>query len=177
MRTPVKSGRSPKADCYPDPMPVNFEKRIEAYADGCCLGNPGPGGYGVVLLHEGRRKELSGGSKHTTNNRMEILAAIKALEALKEPCHVVLHSDSQYVVKAMSEGWAERWKSRGWKTAGNQPALNPDLWEKLLRARLRHKVEFKWVKGHSGVPENERADALAKAAAQGADLEIDAGYG
>ncbi|HAO99095.1 MAG TPA: ribonuclease HI [Fibrobacteres bacterium] len=157
-------------------MPATFEKKIEAWADGCCLGNPGPGGYGVVLLHDGHRKELKGGFKHTTNNRMEILAAIKTLEALKEKCHVVLHSDSQYVVKAMNEGWAEKWKSRGWKTQGNQPAMNPDLWQRLLRLRLDHKVEFKWVKGHSGVPENERADELAKEAAQGADLEEDAGY-
>jgi ribonuclease HI len=149
---------------------------VQAYADGCCLGNPGPGGYGVVLLAKSDRKELSGGFRHTTNNRMEILAAIKALEALKEPCHIVLHSDSQYVVKAMNEGWAENWKSRGWKTKANQPAMNPDLWQRLLRLCLDHKVEFRWVKGHSGVEENERADALAKAAAEGKDLQVDAGY-
>jgi ribonuclease HI len=130
----------------------------------------------VVLLYEGRRKELSGGFKLTTNNRMEILAAIKVLEALKEPCRVILHSDSQYVVKAMREGWAEKWKSRGWRTQGNQPALNPDLWQRLLRLCLDHKVEFRWVRGHSGVPENERADQLARKAAKGADLEVDAGY-
>ncbi len=155
---------------------AEFKKQVEVYADGCCLGNPGPGGYGAVMLHEGHRRELKGGFKHTTNNRMEILAVIKALETLKEPCHVVLYSDSQYVVKAMNEGWAEKWKSRGWKTSGNQPAMNPDLWQRLLRVRLDHKVEFKWVKGHSGVPENERADVLAKEAAMGPDLQEDVGY-
>ena len=158
------------------PVEAPALSRVEAYADGCCLGNPGPGGYGVVLLHGGRRKELKGGLRHTTNNRMEILAAIKALEALKEPCRVVLHSDSQYLVKAMSEGWAEKWKSRGWKTNGNRPAMNPDLWKRLLRLCLDHRVEFRWVKGHSGVPENERADELAKEAALGKDLERDEGY-
>ena len=155
---------------------VHYERRVEVYADGCCLGNPGAGGYGVVMLHDGHRKELKGGFKHTTNNRMEILAVIMALEALKEPCHVILYSDSQYVVKAMNEGWAEKWKSRGWKTNGNQAAANPDLWQRLLRLRLNHKVEFKWVKGHSGVPENERADVLAKEAAQGPDLQEDTPY-
>ena len=151
-------------------------KKIEVYADGCCLGNPGPGGYGAVMLHDEHRRELSGGFKHTTNNRMEILAVIIALESIKEKCHVTLHSDSQYVVKAINEGWAENWKSRGWKTAGNKPAMNPDLWQRLLRVCLDHKVEFKWVKGHSGVVENERADVLAKDAAMGGDLAEDTGY-
>jgi len=147
--------------------------RVEAYADGCCLGNPGPGGYGVVLSHGGHTKELKGGFRHTTNNRMEILAAIKAIEALKEPCHLVLHSDSQYLVKAINEGWAEKWKAKGWKTQGNKPAMNPDLWQRLLRLCLDHKVEFKWVKGHSGVLGNERADRLANEAANSEDLEED----
>ncbi len=151
-------------------------KIIEVYADGSCLGNPGPGGYGVVMMHDGHRKELSGGFKHTTNNRMEILAVIKALEAVKERCHVILHTDSQYVVKAINEGWAEKWKSKGWKTAGNKPAMNPDLWQRLLRVCLDHKTEFRWVKGHSGVVENERADMLAKEAAMGPNLEDDVGY-
>ncbi|MCD6025214.1 MAG: rnhA [Fibrobacteria bacterium] len=148
---------------------------VVAYTDGCCLGNPGPGGYGVVLLSGGNRKEISGGFRHTTNNRMEILAAIVALESLKEPCRVQLYSDSQYVIKAMTEGWAEKWKARGWRTASNAPAANPDLWERMLRARIRHRVEWKWVKGHSGVVENERCDVLANAAAKGA-LEEDGGY-
>ena len=158
-------------------MASSSEKVVEVYADGCCLGNPGRGGYGVVMLHDGHRKELKGGFKHTTNNRMEILAVIMALESLKEKCRVTLYSDSQYVVKAINEGWAENWKARGWKTAGNKPAMNPDLWRRLLRINLDHRVEFKWVKGHSGVPENERADVLAKEAAMAPDLQDDIGYG
>jgi ribonuclease HI len=160
-------------DALNEPAPAR--PQVIAYSDGCCLGNPGPGGYGTVLLHGGNRKELSGGFKRTTNNRMEILAAIVALETLKEPCDVILHSDSQYVIKAMTEGWAEKWKSRGWRTAANQPAANPDLWERMLRARIRHRVQWKWVKGHSGVAENERCDQLANAAAK-ADLADDVGY-
>lgn len=153
------------------PRPV-----VVAWTDGCCLGNPGPGGYGAVLLSGGHRKELSGGYKRTTNNRMEILAVIRALEALKEPCDVTIRTDSQYVVKAMNEGWAENWKKRGWRTASKAPAMNPDLWEQMLRLRLRHNVRFEWVKGHSGVTENERADRLANAAATGPDLQDDTGY-
>src|SRR5690606_12037734 len=124
----------------------------------------------------GRERELSGGYRRTTNNRMEILAVIRALEALKERCDVTVHTDSQYVTKAMNEGWAEKWKARGWKTAGNTPAVNPDLWEKLLRLRLKHRVVFRWVKGHSGVTGNERADRLANAAAREPDLPEDEGY-
>ena len=153
-----------------------MSNQVEVYADGCCLGNPGPGGYGAVLLYQGHRKELKGGFRRTTNNRMEILAAIKALEALKPGSKVRLYSDSQYVVKAIMEGWAEGWKSRGWRTAGKKPAMNPDLWAKLLRVLIDYKVEFIWVKGHSGVKENERADELAKEAAMGEDLEKDEGY-
>src|SRR5690606_1291392 len=141
--------------------------RVAAWTDGCCLGNPGPGGYGVVLLSGSHRKELSGGYRRTTNNRMEILGVIRALEALKERCDVTVRSDSQYVVKAMNEGWAENWKRRGWVTAAKTPAANPDLWERLLRVRLDHRVTFEWVKGHSGVAENERADQLANDAARG----------
>jgi ribonuclease HI len=150
---------------------------VTAWTDGCCLGNPGPGGYGVVLLSGDNRKELSGGYRRTTNNRMEILAVIRALEALKERCEVTIHSDSQYVTKAMNEGWAENWKARGWRTAGKTPAANPDLWDRLLRLRLNHRVKFDWVRGHSGVLENERADALANEAARGEELAEDEGYG
>jgi ribonuclease HI len=150
--------------------------RVVAWTDGCCLGNPGPGGYGAVLLSGGNRKELRGGYKRTTNNRMEILAVIRALEALKERCDVTICTDSQYVVNAMTKGWAENWKSRGWKTAGNQAAANPDLWEQMLRLRLKHRVTFQWVKGHSGVAENERADRLANEGATGPDLLVDTEY-
>lgn len=150
--------------------------RVEAWTDGCCLGNPGPGGYGAVLISGGHRKELSAGYRRTTNNRMEILAAVVALESLNTPCEVVLHSDSQYVVKAMTEGWVEKWKARGWRTAANQPTANPDLWQRMMKARDRHRVTWKWVKGHSGVPENERCDRLANDAARG-DLQEDEGYG
>jgi ribonuclease HI len=150
---------------------------VTAWTDGCCLGNPGPGSWSAVLLSGGSRKEISGGYRRTTNNRMEILGVIRALEALKERCDITVRSDSQYVVKAMNEGWAENWKARGWRTAAKTPAANPDLWERLLRVRLNHRVTFEWVKGHSGVPENERADELANEAAKVADLPVDEGYG
>ena len=150
--------------------------RVVAWTDGCCLGNPGPGGWAAVLLNGSNRKEISGGYKRTTNNRMEILGVIRALEVLKERCDVTVRSDSQYVVKAMNEGWAESWKRRGWVTASKAPAANPDLWERLLRVRINHRVTFEWVKGHSGVPENERCDELANMAAREADLPEDEGY-
>lgn len=155
----------------PFPLPV-----VTAWTDGCCLGNPGPGGWAALLISGSHRKEISGGYKRTTNNRMEILAVIRALEALKERCDVTVRSDSQYVVKAMNEGWAENWKRRGWMTAGKTPAMNPDLWERLLRLRLDHRVTFEWVRGHIGVPENERVDELANLAARAGDLPEDEGY-
>ncbi|MEY2977365.1 MAG: ribonuclease HI [Prochlorotrichaceae cyanobacterium] len=151
-------------------------KQITIYTDGSCLKNPGPGGYGVVLLYGDHRKELSGGFQHTTNNRMEILAAIVGLETLKEPCQVQLYSDSQYVVNAISKGWAKRWQSKGWMRNKEEKALNPDLWERLLSLCDRHQVTFNWVRGHSGDVENERCDRLAVAAAKGLDLEPDTGY-
>ncbi|MFZ9737715.1 MAG: ribonuclease HI [Prochlorotrichaceae cyanobacterium] len=151
-------------------------KPITIYTDGSCLKNPGPGGYGVVLLYGEHRKELSGGFQYTTNNRMEILAAIVGLEALKEPCQVELYSDSQYVVNAISKGWAKRWQSKGWMRNKDEKALNPDLWERLLSLCDRHQVTFNWVRGHSGNVENERCDRLAVAAAKGSDLEPDTGY-
>jgi ribonuclease HI len=151
-------------------------KEITIYTDGACLGNPGPGGYGVVLLHEGHRKELSAGFRRTTNNRMEILAAIAGLEALKGKCRVTLFSDSQYVVNAIEQGWVVRWRANGWRRNKKEMALNPDLWTRLLACAERHKVEFRWVRGHAGNPENELCDRLAMAAAQGNDLSIDAGY-
>ena len=138
------------------------DKHVDIYTDGACLGNPGPGGYGAVLLDGGHRKELSGGFRLTTNNRMEIMAVIKGLEELQEPCSVSLYSDSQYVVNAISKGWAKRWKANGWKrNSKGEKALNPDLWDKMLDLCGKHEVTFKWVKGHSGNKENERCDSLA----------------
>ncbi len=151
-------------------------KHVVVYTDGACLGNPGPGGYGAVLLYNGTRRELSGGYRLTTNNRMELLAVIRALEALKEPCEVTLYSDSQYIVQAMREGWAERWRANGWRRNKKDRAVNPDLWGRLLDLAHEHRVTFEWVRGHAGVPENERADALAVAAAQQPDLPADEEY-
>ena len=136
---------------------------VVIYTDGACSGNPGPGGWGSILMYNGHRRELSGGERETTNNRMEMMAVIQALETLKRSCEVVIHTDSTYVMKGMTE-WLAGWKSRGWKTASKQPVKNVDLWERLDEAVQRHKVEWRWVKGHSGVPENERADELANLA-------------
>jgi ribonuclease HI len=151
-------------------------KHVEIWTDGACRGNPGPGGYGAVLRFGGRRRELSGGFRRTTNNRMELLAAICALEALKEPCAVALHSDSRYVVQAMTDGWLDAWQRRGWKTAEKKPVANRDLWERLLATAALHEVAWHWVRGHSGVRENERCDALANAAAAGKVLAVDHCY-
>lgn len=138
-------------------------KTVELYTDGACSGNPGPGGYGAILVFGGREKELSGGEKETTNNRMELMAAIVGLEALKEPCRVVLTSDSRYLVDAVEKKWLENWIKRGWKKADGKPALNVDLWQRLLAQLERHDVSFVWIKGHAGHPYNERCDALATA--------------
>ncbi len=140
-----------------------MQKQIELFTDGACSGNPGPGGWGAVLRYNGREKELSGGEKNTTNNRMELTAVIEGLSALKEPCRVLLTTDSKYVVDAINKGWVYSWQKNGWKKADKKPALNVDLWEKLLLLLDRHSVEFIWVKGHAGHPENERCDALAVA--------------
>ena len=137
-------------------------KKVTIYTDGACSGNPGPGGYGAVLVYGEHRKEFSGGEKQTTNNRMEVLAAIIALEALKEGCEVELYSDSRYLVDAIEKGWVTRWKKNKWMRNKNEPALNVDLWERLLIALDRHNVNFHWVKGHAGHPENERCDELAR---------------
>jgi len=131
------------------------------YTDGACRGNPGPGGWGAILIHKGKEKELSGGELQTTNNRMELMAAIRALEALNKPCKVTLHTDSQYVRQGITE-WISGWKARGWRTAAKDPVKNEDLWRRLDEARARHEVVWKWVKGHAGDPLNERADALAR---------------
>ena len=146
------------------------------YSDGACLGNPGPGGYGVVLLYKGHRRELSGGFRRTTNNRMELLAVIEGLRALKGRCGVVVHSDSVYVVKAMTQRWPQTWRAKGWRLASKKPASNVDLWIALLALTEEHDVAFKWVPGHAGVRENERADVLATTAAREDATRIDEGY-
>lgn len=152
------------------------QKQITIYTDGSCLNNPGPGGYGAVLLFEPHRREISGGFRLTTNNRMEMMAVIAALEALKEPCQITLYSDSQYVVNAMSKGWARRWQTNDWKRNKKEKAVNPDLWERLLKVSESHEVDFRWLRGHSGAIENERCDRLAFAAANQSGLPEDTGY-
>lgn len=151
-------------------------KSITIYTDGACEGNPGPGGYGVVLLYGSSRKELSGGFRRTTNNRMELYAAICGLEALKEPCEVILHSDSEYLVKAINLGWARRWKANRWMRNKKDPAQNADLWERLLGLCDIHNVQCEWVRGHAGNRENERCDRLSVAAIHGGDLQEDVGF-
>jgi len=134
---------------------------VVIYTDGACRGNPGPGGWGAILKSGARERELSGGELHTTNNRMELMAAIRALEALNRPCRVELHTDSQYLRNGISE-WLVGWKTRGWKTAAKTPVKNEDLWRRLDEARARHTVDWRWIKGHNGHPMNERADSLAR---------------
>ncbi len=141
-------------------------KQVDIFTDGACSGNPGAGGWGVVLRYKGVDKELSGGEPETTNNRMELTAVIRALQALKEPCEVRLTSDSKYVIDAIEKGWVYGWKKNGWRKADKQPAKNVDLWEELLSLLQKHTVSFHWVHGHQGHPENERCDALAVAAYQ-----------
>jgi ribonuclease HI len=134
--------------------------QVEIFTDGACKGNPGPGGWGAVIRSGGREKEMSGGEPLTTNNRMELLAAIRALEALKRPCAVILHTDSVYVRDGITK-WIHGWKRNGWRTADRKPVKNAELWTELLDASAPHKIDWRWVKGHSGHPENERADRLA----------------
>lgn len=151
-------------------------KQVTIYSDGACIGNPGPGGYGTVLLYGKSRRELSGGFRRTTNNRMELLGAIRGLQALTEACTVELHSDSIYVIKAMRERWVDRWRDKGWRTANKQPVANQDLWQQLVEAAGAHTVTWKWVKGHAGNPDNERCDELATTAARQRGLPVDDGY-
>ena len=155
---------------------MNEAKKVTIYTDGACLGNPGPGGYGAVLLYGDRRKELSGGFRLTTNNRMEMMGVIVGLRALKERCSVTLYSDSAYVVNAITKGWAARWRANGWKLNKKKKAVNADLWEQLLDLIDEHDVKMVWVRGHSGVKENERCDRLSVAAAQQKNLPVDEGY-
>ena len=136
-------------------------KTVTLYTDGACSGNPGPGGWGCILEWNGHERELSGGEKSTTNNRMELTAVIRGLSALKEPCAVELYSDSKYVIDALEKGWAWGWKKRGWIKSDKKPALNPDLWEQLLTLVSQHRVTYHWVKGHAQNPKNTRCDELA----------------
>ncbi len=138
-------------------------RTVTIYTDGACSGNPGPGGWGSVMMYRGHRRELSGGEADTTNNRMEMMAVIKALETLKRPCNIALYTDSTYVMKGMTQ-WLEGWKKRNWRTAAKKPVKNVELWQRLETAIAPHTVKWEWVKGHSGVPENERADELATSA-------------
>ncbi len=143
-------------------------QRVDLFTDGACRGNPGPGGWGVILRFEGREKELAGGEEDTTNNRMELTAVIRGLEALNKPCRVSVHTDSRYIVDAFEKGWLENWIARGWRRAATKgrgkPVLNVDLWQRLVELIDEHQVQFEWVRGHAGHPENERADRLAAGA-------------
>ncbi|PCI60987.1 MAG: ribonuclease HI [Gammaproteobacteria bacterium] len=152
-----------------------MQKEVEIFTDGSCLGNPGPGGYGAVLKYKDNTKELSQGYQLTTNNRMEMLATIVALQSLKEACQVTLTTDSQYVRQGITQ-WITKWQKNNWRTASKQPVKNVDLWKQLHDQNKRHKVNWQWVKGHSGHPENERCDDLARQAAEGSDLLQDVGY-
>ena len=138
-------------------------KEVEIFTDGACQGNPGPGGWGAILRYKGNEKELSGGEADTTNNRMELTAVIRSLALLKEPCIVELYSDSKYVIDALEKGWVWGWKKRGWVKSDKKPALNPDLWARLLDLCDRHQVKLHWVKGHASNPYNNRCDELAVA--------------
>ncbi|NOZ21674.1 MAG: ribonuclease HI [Planctomycetes bacterium] len=149
---------------------------VRIYTDGACSGNPGPGGYGALLVHDKRRKEISGGFRRTTNSRMEIMAAIAAIKTLKRPCRATLYSDSKYLVDSMRLGWARRWRANGWRRNKRDLAQNPDLWAELLDLCDQHEVEFVWVKGHADHPENQRCDDLAVGASQRTDLPPDEGY-
>ena len=143
-------------------MKVNYMKHIDIYTDGSCRCNPGPGGWGAILVYKGIEKELSGGENETTNNRMELTAVIKALQALKEPCEITLTSDSKYVIDAITNGWAKGWRENSWRKADRSHALNPDLWEILLDEIEKHNITYVWVKGHAGHPYNERCDKMAQ---------------
>ena len=138
-------------------------KEVTLYTDGACSGNPGPGGWGAILIYKDYKKEMSGGDRETTNNKMELTAAIEGLSALKEKCRIQLYSDSKYLIDGITKGWARSWRSKGWKKSDGKPALNVDLWEKILELDDYHEIEYIWVKGHAGNPYNERCDRLAVA--------------
>jgi ribonuclease HI len=174
LRNTAIIGGTPEADRPNDPLP-QFPN-VKIYTDGSALKNPGHGGFATVLLYGKARKELSGGFEKTTNNRMEILAAIEGLCALKKPCHVTIYSDSQYFVNAMTKGWVKSWRRRDWRKADGEPAMNIDLWIRLLEAAAPHQVNYVWVRGHNGNRENERCDSLARKAASRANLPKDEGF-
>lgn len=174
-RAKQRSGKAPPADAPVSPETVPGA-RVVIYTDGGCSRNPGPGGYGAVILADGGRKELSGGYARTTNNRMELTACIKALEALEGVCSVALHSDSQYVVNGIMKGWARKWRKNNWMRNADERAENSDLWSRLLDLCERHDVRFQWVRGHNGNKENERCDALAVEMTRRGDLPPDRGY-
>ena len=152
---------------------MSEKKLVYIFSDGACSGNPGPGGYGVILRCDGREKELSGGEPNTTNNRMELSGVIAGLEALKYPCRVVVQTDSRYVVDGIEKGWARSWRRNNWIKSDKKPALNKDLWERLLELLEVHEVSFVWIKGHAGHEENERCDRLAVRAADGVKFTVD----
>lgn len=151
-------------------------KKVNMYTDGACSGNPGPGGFGLILEYNGVKKEFSEGYRQTTNNRMELLAVISGLEKLKELCEVTVYSDSKYVVDAVNKGWVYGWEENDWRKSDKKPVLNVDLWEHLLALMEEHEVSFVWVEGHAGHPENERCDKLAVAASQNSEKRIDEGF-
>jgi len=151
-------------------------KQITIYTDGSSRGNPGPGGYGTLLIYQGQRKELSGGFAKTTNNRMEILAALTGIESLTEPCNITIYSDSKYVIDTMDKGWIHGWKKKGWSRGSNKPLKNVDLWMRMYTAIASHKISWKWVKGHAGNPNNERCDILATRAADQKGNPVDEGF-
>jgi ribonuclease HI len=151
-------------------------KRVVIYTDGACTGNPGPGGYGAVIMRDGVRKELSGGYRLTTNNRMELQALVAALSEIESHCHLEIYSDSQYMIGGFKKGWVANWKRNGWQTAAKEPVQNRDLWLKLDSLLALHNAAFNWVRGHSSNPENNRCDELAVKAAHGKDLQEDTGY-
>jgi ribonuclease HI len=175
MEPPPPAGSSATVDTDITPEWLNRDY-LEVWVDGACSGNPGPGGYGIVFKAGDEKKAASGGFRLTTNNRMEILAVILALEALPRKARVIIHSDSRYVVDTMEKGWAKRWKANGWMRNKTEGAVNTDLWERLLGLCERHQVEFKWLRGHNRQVENEQCDSMAHAAAQGMALPPDPGY-
>jgi ribonuclease HI len=166
---------SPSRSAASRPSPPK-QDRIVIYTDGGALRNPGPGGYGVVIVQNGETKELSKGFRRTTNNRMELLACIAGLSAIKKAGAILLYSDSKYVVNGITKGWAKKWKANGWVKSNREPALNPDLWDQLLKLCSKHDVTFQWVKGHAGIAGNERCDQLATEAASGRHLAVDQVY-